>query len=184
MSFFSKIGKGLRFYTATAMAKIRYGSKLKVNGLFRGRHDTQITLEDGGSMAIGEGVSFYRNVSLSSIGGDLQIGNRVSFNRNCIIICHKKITIGDHVMFGPNVTIYDHDHIFSDEGILPGFKYGPVVIENGCWIAANVTILRNTHIGEGCVIGAGTVVKGDIPPHSLVTGNRELNIVPIVKKPE
>ena len=30
-------------------------------------------------------------------------------------------------------------------------------------------ILRNTHIGDGCVIGAGVVVKGDIPPHSIVT---------------
>ncbi len=86
------------------------------------------------------------------------------------------------MIFGPGVTIYDHDHIFSDEGILPGYKQGSVIIDDGCWIAANVTILRDTHIGEGCVIGAGTVVKGNIPPHSLVTNDRGLNIAPIVKK--
>lgn len=98
------------------------------------------------------------------------------------MICRREITIEDKVIFGPGVTIYDHDHIFSDEGILPGFKHGSVVIEKGCWIAANVTILRNTHIGEGSVIGAGTVVKGDIPPHSLVTSDRNLNIIPIERK--
>ena len=112
----------------------------------------------------------------------MNIGSDVFFNRNCIAICRKEITIKDHVMFGPGVTIYDHDHIFSEEGILPGFKHGSVVIEEGCWIAANVTILRNTHIGEGCVIGAGAIVQGDIPPHSLVTSDRKLNIVPLKKK--
>lgn len=70
------------------------------------------------------------------------------------------------------MTIYDHDHKFNANGIQSDFNYGSVIIDNGCWIAANVTILRNTHIGEGCVIGAGTVVKGEIPPHSLVTNDR------------
>lgn len=79
------------------------------------------------------------------------------------------------------MTIYDHDHKFNANGIQSDFNYGSVIIDNGCWIAANVTILRNTHIGEGCVIGAGTVVKGEIPPHSLVTNDRGLNIVPIRK---
>ncbi len=98
------------------------------------------------------------------------------------MICRKKISIGDNVIFGPGVTIYDHDHVFSYQGIGQGFRHGEVVIENGCWIAANVTILRNTHIGEGCVIGAGAVVKGNIPPHSLVTSDRSMNIVPIEER--
>ena len=109
----------------------------------------------------------------------MHIGQNVAFNRNCIVICRKAITIEGDVIFGPNVTIYDHDHVFSDEGVQPGYKHGDVVIEKGCWIAANVTILRNTHIGEGSVIGAGAVINGDIPPHSLVTSDRGISIVPI-----
>lgn len=112
----------------------------------------------------------------------MRIGNNVSFNRNCIVICREEITIEDNVIFGPGVTIYDHDHIFSPEGILPGYKHGSVLIGKGSWIGANVTILRNTRIGEGCVIGAGAVVQGEIPPHSLVTSDRSLNIVPIEKR--
>ena len=59
------------------------------------------------------------------------------------------------------------------------YKIGNIVIENNSWIGANVTILRDTHIGEGCVIGAGAVIRGNIPPHSLVTADRSVRIVPI-----
>ena len=180
MKMISKIFRGLNICATTLVARIKYGDKLRVDGAFRKRYDTQIILATDGKMQFGKSVSFQRNVSLSSVGG-LTIGSNVSFNRNCVVICRKEITIGNNVIFGPGVTIYDHDHIFSNEGILPGYKHGSVIIDDGCWIAANVTILRNT-IGEGCVIGAGTTVKGDIPPHSLVTNERTLNIVPIVEK--
>lgn len=40
------------------------------------------------------------------------------------------------MIYGPEDTIYDHDHIFSDEGILPGYEHGSVIIDDGCWIAA------------------------------------------------
>lgn len=178
----SKIFRGFGYFVTTIMSKIQYGNKLKVDGEFRKRKDTQIIISEKGKMQFGKGVLFQRNISLSSVEGTLTIGTGVAFNRNCIVVCRKQITIGDHVIFGPGVTIYDHDHIFSDDGILPGYRCGSVVIDDGCWIAANVTILRDTHIGEGCVIGAGTVVKGDIPPHSIVTSDRNLNVIPIVGK--
>lgn len=182
MSIISKGFRKISFYIATVISKIRWGG-LTVDGLFRKRPDTQIIISDSGKMSIGKNVLFQRNVSLSSVGGVLHVGDNVSFNRNCIVICRKEILIGEDVIFGPGVTIYDHDHVFSHKGILPGFRHGDVVIERGCWIAANVTILRNTHIGEGCVIGAGTVVKGNIPPHSLVTSDRSMSVVPIEERP-
>lgn len=43
-----------------------------------------------------------------------------------------------------------------------------------------VIILRGSHIGDNCVIGAATVIKGCIPPHSIVYGNRETQIKPLV----
>ena len=180
----SKISRGIRkiaFYMETAYSKMRW-KNLSVDGIFRRRVDTQIIISENGKIKIGKDAAFQKNVSITSIGGVLSIGDNVSFNRNCIVICRDGITIRDNVVFGPGVTIYDHDHIFTDEGIQPGYKHGAVVIERGCWVAANVTILRNTHIGEGCVIGAGAVIKGEIPPHSLVTSDRGLTIVSIEKK--
>ena len=181
MEVIFKIFRRLGFYAATIISKIRWKG-LSVEGLFRKRRDTEIIITDNGVINIGKNVLFKRNVSLATIGGTLDIGKDVFFNRNCLVMCRKEITIGDKVLIGPGVTIYDHDHIFSNEGILEGYKEGPVIIDNDCWIGANVTILRNTHIGEGCVIGAGAVVKGDIPPHSLVKCDRTLSIVPIEEK--
>lgn len=168
------------FYTL--MAKVRWGGSIRIDGLFRRRRDTQIIIEGGGKMDIGKAVAFQKRVSLTACGGELSIGSNVSFNRNCILICRDHISIGANTMFGPGVVLYDHDHNFSNKGIMPGYKHGNIIIENGCWIGANVIILRNTHIGEGCVIGAGTILRGDIPAHSLVTSNRELNIVPLEEK--
>jgi Acetyltransferase (isoleucine patch superfamily) len=185
VSVVSKVFHKLGCFVTTIVSKCRWGKRLSIDGLLKKRHDTQIIISDGGKMILGKGIRFQRNVSLTATDrGTLKIGNNVSFNRNCIIISRENITIGDDVIFGPGVTIYDHDHIFSYDGIMDEYKYGSVEIEKGCWIASNVIILRNTHIGEGCVIGAGAIVKGEVPPHSLVTSNRELKIVPICKKNE
>lgn len=164
----------------TAVARIRWPG-LSVDGLFRKRHDTEITITKKGKICIGKHVYFQRDVSISSVGGNFQIGDNVGFNRHCIAVCRNEIIISEGVIMGPGVTIYDHDHVFSNEGIQKDYKLGSVIIERGCWIAANVTVLRDTHVGEGCVIGAGVVLQGDIPAHSLVTGNRELNIIPLTK---
>lgn len=110
----------------------------------------------------------------------MDIGSNVGFNRNCIVICRERITIGEKCVFGPNVVIYDHDHLFNTDGIKSNeYKSSPILIEPGCWIGANAIILRGATIGEGSVIGAGTVVRGNIPPHSLVTNDRTMRIRPI-----
>ena len=50
-------------------------------------------------------------------------------------------------------------------------RAGSVTIGDNCWLGGCVTICPNVNIGEGCVIGAGSVVTRDIPPHSLAVGN-------------
>lgn len=182
MNVLNKVKNRIVIYIRTLMVKLKHKG-LSVDGFFFGRKDTQMIIQDNGKLKLGKNVSFQRNVSLTSVcDGTLMIGSNVSFNRNCIVICRKSINIEDCVIFGPGVTIYDHDHKFSIEGIEKGFNNGSVVIEKGCWIGANVIILRNTHIGEGSIIGAGSIVQGNIPSHSLVTSERKLNIVSIEKK--
>ena len=79
--------------------------------------------------------------------------------------------------------IYDHDHRYNAKGFSKDeYKTSPIIIDDNCWIGSNVTILRGTHIGTGSVIGAGCVVKGVIPPHSLVRMSNELNIRQITDK--
>ena len=150
---------------------------LKTNGLHMIRPGTAIIIKSDGCIRVGNNCKTKKRVTLASVQGTLLIGNNVSFNQNNIIVCHNTIKIGDCCAFGPNVVIYDHDHKFGLNGIAVNeFNCAPIIIDNNCWIGANVTILKGTHIGEGSVIGAGSIVKGDIPPHSLVKTNRELII--------
>lgn len=161
--------------------KIRLQGKCKLKGVPFFEKNTRIRIKKG-SLTIGYGFHFRSGSYIAIVcDGKMEIGNSVFVNRNCSFVCQDFITIGDNCAFGPNVVIYDHDHKFGRNGIESDYKTAPIVIENNCWIGAGVIILRGTYIGEGSVIGAGTVLKGKIPPHSLVTsqGNRELCIVPI-----
>lgn len=162
--------------------KIKFGKKVSFDAIPSFISHMSIYVQSG-NVKIGKHFVMKEGVYMAAVhGGKIVVGDNVSLNRNCMLVCHDMISIGDNCAVGPNTVFYDHDHKFDENGIAYGFKTTPVVIEKNCWIGAGVTILRGTHIGEGSVIGAGSVVRGDIPPHSLVTSNRELNIVPIVSK--
>ena len=78
------------------------------------------------------------------------------------------------MQFSPNVQIYDHDHDFRVEGGVKAGKYktAPVEIGNNVWIGANTIILRGTKIGDNAVIGAGCVVKGEVPAGAVLVQKR------------
>ena len=152
---------------------------IKFTGLQNIYYKTLIYGRKKGEVILGRRIAAKKNVMLVAVGGKLLIGDQTLFNENVKVVSHEKIEIGSKCMFGPNVCVYDHDHRFDSHGILSGYKSSPIIIENNCWVGANVTILRGTHIGEGCVIGAGSTIKGDIPAHSIVKSKRELIIIPI-----
>lgn len=102
-----------------------------------------------------------------------------NFNFTCLDVC--SVHIGDNVLIGPNVTLATPLHpLLPDErngrqredGSVYYLEYAkPITIENNCWLAANVVVCGGVTIGEGAVIGAGSVVTRDIPPYSLAAGN-------------
>ena len=176
------ISKAIRLIK-TVLYKIKYGNKIhfaNIPNFLKSRKQFNIV---SGQLNIGRYVSIKKDAYFAVVeGGLLTIGDRVSFNNHCAIVCHDSISIGDGCSFGPNTIVYDHDHKFDSEGITSGYKTAPISIGKNCWIGGNVTILRGTCIGDGCVIGAGTVVKGTIPAHSLVTSDRKMIIRPIVER--
>ena len=165
----------------TVWLKIRYGSRVEICRPLTLSLGAKCKVKGKNGKLIFEGnANSYGNIALSAINGKLTVGASTFFNRNCIIVCRESITIGKQCSFGPNVCVYDHDHVFDEDGVrAEEYKVGSVVIGDNCWIGAGAIILRGTHIGEGCVVGAGTVVKGNIPAHSLVTAGRDLSVKPI-----
>jgi acetyltransferase-like isoleucine patch superfamily enzyme len=132
-----------------------------------------------GKIILGEHVSLNHN-SCISVTWDalLSIGSFSSIGDNNVIVAKEKITIGNNTMFGPNVCIYDHDHIFNAPGIIQdlGYKTKPVIIEDNVWLGAGVIVLKGVRIGTGSVIAAGTIITKDIPSNSLVYNKRDLII--------
>lgn len=102
-----------------------------------------------------------------------------NFNFTCLDVC--KVTIGENVQIGPNVTLATPMHPLlpkernirqREDGSVYNLEYAkPIVIEDDCWLASNVVVCGGVTIGEGSVIGAGSVVTRDIPPHSLAAGS-------------
>ena len=110
----------------------------------------------------------------------MHVGNHVSIEYHADFVASRsKIIIGDHVVFGPHVSIRGGDHRFDipgryvdtikDDEKLPE-NDADVVFEGDNWIGMNVTILKGVTIGFGSVIAAGSVVTKSIPPYSIAGG--------------
>lgn len=138
----------------------------------------------GNTLTIGEQSLVHAEISFEEAGGRIQIGDRTFIGRSHLV-CYRSLAIGDDVIISWGVTIVDHDSHSIDwmdrrNDVLEwgaGRKnwdriaHAPVVVSNRAWIGFNVSILKGVTIGEGAVIGAGSVVTRDIPPYSLAAGN-------------
>lgn len=92
-------------------------------------------------------------------------------NYNLTILDIAKVTIGDHVMIGPNVDIYTVNHPLDKEGRRRYHATAlPVTIGNDVWIGGKATILPGMTIGDNVVVAAGAVVTKDVPANTIVAG--------------
>ena len=89
------------------------------------------------------------------------------------------ISVGEGTIFGENVRLYDHNHVYLNPDIpikQQGYTSVAICIGKHCWIGSNVTILKGVTIGDNCVIGAGCVIHEDVPANSIVKNKQELII--------
>ena len=111
---------------------------------------------------------------------NIYLGDSVSINDNAFFLSTKaRIIIGDHVMFGPGVTIITGDHradmpgrvmdTVSEDEKLPENDQD-VVFGGDNWIGANATILKGVTVGVGSIIAAGALVNCDVEPYSVYGG--------------
>lgn len=111
------------------------------------------------------------------IYGDLsrfKIGATSHLKTGTFIECSGGVSIGEYFHTGRGLTIFSTKHIWKGADYVPYGKLsedGPVMIGNAVWFGANVTILPGTIIGDGVIVGAGSVVRGTVPTGSIVIGN-------------
>lgn len=171
------------------MTKVRYGKNLLLKGA------PVIFNKKGAELTIGDNVtiksSFLSNlvglysktiIVTRAPGAYIRIGNNVGMS-GVTIYARKGIEIGENTAIGGNTKILDNDfHPIEAEArnkLLADKNGGdsdlvpakPIKIGKNCFIGCNAIILKGTELGDGCVVGAGTVVSGKFEADSVIVGN-------------
>lgn len=151
--------------------------------------NTPLIANGQGKVAIGQRCSLgYRQAPRYGNGANLlqarnaassiTVGKDVEFSNNVSIVALNKVDIGDFCLIANEVIIFDSDfHDLNPSDRLDPKKrpvsdgqIGEVKIGKNVWICARAIILRNTKIGNGSVVAAGSVVNGEYPDNSLISG--------------
>jgi acetyltransferase-like isoleucine patch superfamily enzyme len=129
---------------------------------------------DAEGIFLGENVILERNCHIStSYVGYIRINKNSSIGVGTQIWGAGGVDIGENVLIGGNTFISTVNHNIGDteKSIMEqGSTLKAIKIENDCWLGANVIVLPGVTIGEGSVIGAGSVVTKDIPSYSISYG--------------
>lgn len=107
--------------------------------------------------------------------GDLVIGEHVVVNAGCVFYTGHGITIGNAVAIAANCTFAPVNHAYADrsrlireQGFLP--SRGGIRIEDDVWIGANCVLLDGAWLRRGCVVGAGSIVRGELQECGVYAG--------------
>lgn len=161
-------------------ARVTGARYIRGTGILKLEEQVVLQGESAQGVTLGAGVSFGAHSQLrpSSLYGGLlgegcEIGAGTTFGPLAYIGCAGMIRIGRDCMFGPRVSLIAENHVITaraDSMKNAGVTRAGIEIGDDCWIGANVVVLDGTRIGKGCVIGAGSVVRGEIPPFSIAVG--------------
>lgn len=139
------------------------------------------------SITIGEGTHVNSALEVQRNGGSISIGKRCYLGDNTRIWAAESIEIGDDVMVAHNSNIFDsnthpvdvEERMTDKDAILtrggredfPTLGSSPVKICDKAWIGCNCCVMKGVTVGEGAIVGAGSVVTRDVPAYTVVAGN-------------
>jgi len=131
----------------------------------------------GSRVVVEDGVMIDAFVKIKFAGGngDVVIGAGSYINSGCVLYSGNGIRIGANVLIAANCTLAATNHEYRDrtrpvreQGFRP--SKGGIVIEDDVWIGANSVILDGAVVRRGCVVGAGSIVRHELPEYSVSTG--------------
>jgi len=132
----------------------------------------------GTQIKIGDNSVIDSFVKIKPAGGngDVVIGANSVINSGCVIYTGNGVWIGDSVAVAANCVFAPVNHEFSSAALpirMQGFKSGKggIVIEDDVWIGSGCVVLDGAILRRGCVIGAMSLVRGEVPAYSIHGGN-------------
>ena len=132
----------------------------------------------GTLIRVGENSVIDSFVKIKPVGGrgDVLIGNHSVINSGCVIYSGNGVTIGDNVAIAANCVFAPVNHEFSDRNrLIRDQRFRPskggILVEDDVWIGAGCVLLDGAILRRGCVIGAMSLVSGEVPAYSIQAGN-------------
>lgn len=131
--------------------------------------------KDGGAVELDKGVQLYSDIIIETGSkGYLKIGKETHIQPRCQLMAYVgSLTIGCRVEIAPNCVFYPYDHGFTPGERIrnqPAKTKGGIVVGDDAWLGVGVIVLDGVRIGEGAVVGAGSVVTNDIPDNAIAVG--------------
>lgn len=131
---------------------------------------------NGGDIEFGDRVHIYRDTILETgFGGHIKIGTDASIHPRCQLNAYvSSIEIGAGVMLAPNCGLYPYSHGLTPDMPIreqPLVSDGSIIIGDEAWLGFGVIVIAKVRIGNGAVIGAGSVVTCDVPDNAIAVGN-------------
>lgn len=140
-----------------------------------GDGSTLIARGEGG-ITLSDGVRVQERVYLDTERPDgyINVEDNVYIGTGTTLFGHCGLEIGSHSLLAQNITITPYSHIFEDKDRYiceQGGHTRKVTIGRDCYLGMRVTVLYSADIGEGSVVGSGSVVVKPLPPYSVAVGN-------------
>lgn len=105
-------------------------------------------------------------------GTNIEVGTNFFINMGGVMLDEAPIKFGDNVFIGPQCGFYTAIHPIEAKLRRSGLETArPITVGNDVWIGGHAVVLPGVTIGDGSVIGAGSVVTKNIPPHVVAVGN-------------
>jgi acetyltransferase-like isoleucine patch superfamily enzyme len=155
-----------RFMHGAAQEALRIVAELNTG--YRTPEEVRALLTELTGTAVDESVTLFPPF-YSEFGKNLTLGRNVFINIGCRFQDTGGITIGDGTLIGHGSTLTTLNHSVDPDrraDMIPA----PIVIGRNVWLGAAVTVVPGVSIGDGAVVGAGSVVTRDVPTDTIVAG--------------
>jgi acetyltransferase-like isoleucine patch superfamily enzyme len=122
---------------------------------------------------IGDGVFIGRNTILSCKDGDIEIADGANLGFNCEVFSASRVRIGAKALIAAYCYVIGGDHDYSDpsRSVLEQKRTSAgVVVGDGVWMGAGVKVLDGVTVGARAIVGAGAVVRDDVPERAVAVG--------------
>jgi len=169
-----RVGKGLYIRHVPELIvdgkaqNIIIGDNVKIMG------DVQLKVRENGKIVIGNRCKLDKDTRfVAANDAVLTIGSDTNIGPNSIFNCGADVTIGEKCLIAGFVYIQSSNHGIQKGAFIKEQKhtYGKIVIGDDVWLGGHCFVNKGVTIGNGAVVGAGSVVTKDIPECAIVVGN-------------